>query len=91
MHGKQSDAEISADSLLLRNLPDKIKVGRYHSLAVTQDSLPQELRVTARTDDGEVMAVEHKDHPTFGVQFHPESIYTEHGKRMIETFVNSDY
>jgi anthranilate synthase component 2 len=50
--------------------------------------LPEELQVSARTEDGEVMAIRHRDYPVFGLQFHPESIYTEHGKRLIENFLN---
>ena len=65
-----------------------IQVARYHSLAVQRDSLPECLVVTAETEDGEIMAMRHKDYPVAGLQFHPESIYTQHGKRMIENFLN---
>ena len=65
-----------------------IKVARYHSLAVQEADLPECLRVLARTEDGEIMAMRHKEYPVVGLQFHPESIYTEHGKRIIENFVN---
>ena len=63
-------------------------MARYHSLAVLEDNLPEELKILARTDDGEIMAIRHRDYPVVGLQFHPESIYTEHGKRIIENFVN---
>jgi anthranilate synthase component 2 len=63
-------------------------VARYHSLAVQEADLPETLRVLARTDDGEIMAIRHKEYPVVGLQFHPESIYTEHGKRIVENFVN---
>ena len=60
----------------------------YHSLAIMEETLPDGLEIIAKTQDGEIMAVKHKDYPVVGLQFHPESIYTEHGKRMIENFVN---
>ena len=86
-HGKQS--LISHDgSSIFTGIDTPIKVARYHSLAVQSDDLPDCLRVLARTADGEIMAMRHKEFPVVGLQFHPESIYTEHGKRMIENFVN---
>ena len=57
-------------------------------LAIIEKTLPDCLEIIAKTQDGEIMAVKHKDYPVVGLQFHPESIYTEHGKRMIENFVN---
>ncbi len=83
MHGKTSVVETDAESRLFRRLPPKIRVARYHSLAVKEDTLPQELTVTARTEDGQVMAVEHTRYPVCGVQFHPESVLTEYGLEMI--------
>ena len=62
-------------------------VARYHSLAADVETIPDELRVTAVADDGEVMAVQHRDYPIFGVQFHPESIMTPDGRRMLENFI----
>ncbi|MCI7131348.1 MAG: aminodeoxychorismate/anthranilate synthase component II [Lachnospiraceae bacterium] len=86
-HGKQS--LISHDgSSIFAGIDTPIKVARYHSLAVQSRDLPDCLRVLARTQDGEIMAMRHKDYPVVGLQFHPESIYTEHGKRMVENFVN---
>ena len=86
-HGKQS--MISHDgSSIFTGIDTPIKVARYHSLAVQSENLPDCLRVLARTEDGEIMAMRHKEYPVVGLQFHPESIYTEHGKRMIENFVN---
>lgn len=86
-HGKQS--LISHDgSSIFNGIDTPIKVARYHSLAVQSDDLPDCLRVLARTADGEIMAMRHKEFPVVGLQFHPESIYTEHGKRMVENFVN---
>ena len=86
-HGKQS--EISHDGTgIFEGIPSPVKVARYHSLAVQEDDLPECLEVTARTADGGIMAIRHKEYPVVGLQFHPESIYTEHGKRMIENFIN---
>lgn len=87
MHGKSSMAALDADCPLFAGLPDRIQVARYHSLAADAGRLPDCLNVTARTDDGEVMAVRHSAHPTFGVQFHPESILTPDGKAIIENFL----
>ena len=86
-HGKQS--LITHDGTgIFRGIESPIQVARYHSLAVQKDSLPECLVVTAETEDGEIMAMRHKDYPVAGLQFHPESIYTQHGKRMIENFLN---
>lgn len=86
-HGKQS--EITHDGQgIFKGIDSPVRVARYHSLAVQKDSLPDCLLVTAETADGEIMAVRHKEFPVYGLQFHPESIYTEHGKRMIENFLS---
>lgn len=87
MHGKQSDVEFDTDSLLFRECPGKALVARYHSLAADADTMPEELMVTAVTADGEIMAVQHKEYPVYGVQFHPESIMTPDGKRMLKNFI----
>lgn len=86
-HGKQSTIEHDGTSVF-QGIETPIKVARYHSLAVYEEGLPDCLRVLARTDDGEIMAMRHKEYPVVGLQFHPESVFTEHGKRMIENFVN---
>ncbi len=86
-HGKQSLIEHSGSSLF-SGIDSPIQVARYHSLAVQQEDLPQCLDVLARTEDGEIMAIRHKEYPVVGLQFHPESVFTEHGKRIIENFVN---
>ena len=86
-HGKQSVIEHTGDSVFT-GIGNNIKVARYHSLAIMPDSLPDCLSVIAKTEDGEIMAVKHKESPVVGLQFHPESIYTEHGKRIIENFLN---
>ena len=87
--GKQSEV-IHNGSSIFEGIPSPVKVARYHSLAIIEGTLPDELEVIARTDDGEIMAVKHRKYPVVGLQFHPESIYTEHGKRMIENFVNGN-
>ena len=87
MHGKQSDCTIDEKSKLFSGLPGEIKVARYHSLAAQKDTLPEELRITAITKDGEVMAVEHTDYPIYGLQFHPESILTPDGRQILKNFM----
>lgn len=87
-HGKQSLIAHDTDGIF-EGINEPVKVARYHSLAVIEDTLPDCLQVTARTQDGEIMAMKHREYPIVGLQFHPESIYTEHGKRMIENFVNN--
>ncbi len=87
MHGKQSVVRFDPDCLLFRGCPDTAPVARYHSLAAGPDTIPGCLQITARTLDGEVMAVRHRDHPIFGVQFHPESIMTPDGKTMLNNFI----
>ena len=87
LHGKTSEITVlSENSVLFKNLPKKFKVMRYHSLYV--ENIPEELEVTARSEDGIVMAVEHKSKNIFGIQFHPESFFTEYGKNMIRNFLN---
>lgn len=87
MHGKTSTIAHEGAGLF-DGVPRRMEVGRYHSLAVDRASLPSSLRVTAWTeDDGEVMALAHAEHPTVGVQFHPESVLTPDGKRLLQNFV----
>ena len=87
MHGKQSEVRFDPQCPLFANCPPTAKAARYHSLAVDADTLPDCLRITARTTDGEVMAVQHKTYPIFGLQFHPESIMTPDGKQMLQNFI----
>ena len=89
MHGNQSDASSDTESLLFKGCPKKAKVARYHSLAADADTMPDCLKITATTDDGEIMAVEHKEYPIYGVQFHPESIMTPDGKQMLSNFIKA--
>ena len=88
MHGKQSDTKIDIASKIFCGMPSEIKVARYHSLAAEEETLPECLRITARTSDGEIMAVEHKEYEIFGLQFHPESIMTPEGKNILRNFIN---
>ena len=90
MHGKASKVELDTESTLFKGMDKTTTVARYHSLAADKDTIPDCLKVTARTDDGEVMAVEHREYPVFGVQFHPESILTPEGKVMLENFINNN-
>ena len=87
MHGKTS--RIAHDgSGIFEGVPSPLRVARYHSLVIRPDSLPPSLRVTARAlDDGEIMAVVHREHPVVGVQFHPESAATHYGYALIERFL----
>ena len=86
MHGKAS--EISTDRHgVFANLPERFNVIRYHSLAIERETLPSELTVSATTPDGEIMGVRHRSLPVEGVQFHPESILTEHGHAMLKNFL----
>ena len=87
MHGKQSVATLRGQSRIFAGLPDAIRVARYHSLAADPATVPPCLRVTAVADDGEIMAVEHEKFPIYGVQFHPESILTPDGRRIMENFI----
>ena len=87
MHGKKKLMYKTGESQLFKGLPDTFAAARYHSLAALKDTLPAELKVTAESEDGEVMAVEHTKYPVFGVQFHPESVMTPDGRVMIENFM----
>lgn len=87
MHGKQSNVRFDTDCPLFRGIPEVAPVARYHSLAADAETIPEELKIIARTADGEVMAVQHRDYPIYGVQFHPESIMTPDGKQMLQNFI----
>ena len=87
MHGRQSEVRFDRECPLFRDIPTAAPVARYHSLAADASTLPEELLVTAVADDGEVMAVQHRDYPIYGVQFHPESIMTPDGRQMLKNFI----
>jgi anthranilate synthase component 2 len=88
MHGKQSVVKFDKSCPLFKDCPDEALVARYHSLAADGSTMPDCLKETAVTDDGEVMAVQHREYPIFGVQFHPESIMTPDGKLILKNFIN---
>lgn len=87
MHGKTS--LITGDEKgVFKNIKKPVQVMRYHSLAVDKESLPEELEISAVADDGEIMGLRHKKYPVEGIQFHPESIMTPTGKRLLRNFIN---
>lgn len=88
MHGK-GDQVFHDGSTLFAGLPNPLHVGRYHSLIVDKDSICEPLRVTAWTQSGEIMAIEHAHYPVYGVQFHPESVLTEHGHGILQRFIGN--
>ena len=87
MHGKQSDVKFNTDCPLFNGCPETAPVARYHSLIADVNTIPEELKITALTTDGVVMAIQHKKYPIYGVQFHPESIMTPNGKQMLRNFI----
>lgn len=86
MHGKVSTIMHNND-ILFKNVPSPFTATRYHSLIVRRETCPDELEITAETEDGEIMALAHRNYPIRGVQFHPESILTSHGKQMLRNFL----
>lgn len=86
VHGKTSLITHSRRGIFA-GIPQGVMVTRYHSLILDQESIPEELEVTAATEDGTVMGIQHKEHPTFGLQFHPESIASECGMEMLSNFL----
>ena len=87
MHGKTSLIHHFGTGLF-EGLPNPFTATRYHSLVIAPSSLPEELRVTATSEDGEIMGVQHVEYPVHGVQFHPESVLTEHGYRLLDHFLH---
>jgi anthranilate synthase component 2 len=87
MHGKPSDIALDTDCPLFHGMSGVIQGARYHSLAAVEGTMPPELEITARTDDGEIMAVRRRGTETYGVQFHPESILTPDGKQILINFL----
>ncbi len=87
MHGKQSEVTLDTTCPLFLDMPKKIPAARYHSLAAMKKTIPDCLKITAETTDGEIMAVAHTKYPIFGVQFHPESILTPDGMKIISNFL----
>ncbi|HPD83699.1 MAG TPA: gamma-glutamyl-gamma-aminobutyrate hydrolase family protein, partial [Alphaproteobacteria bacterium] len=87
MHGKTSQMHHDGQSVF-KGLPTPFEATRYHSLSIEPESFPESLIVTAKTEDGVIMGLQHKDKPIHGVQFHPESIATQHGHAMIQNFLD---
>lgn len=87
MHGKVSPI-LHTGQGVFRGLPSPFKATRYHSLIIERDSLPTDLEITAETAEGEIMGIRHRTHPVQGVQFHPESILTEHGMQLLRNFLD---
>lgn len=87
MHGKLSWVYHSSDGLF-KGIPSPFQVTRYHSLVVSNHSFPSCLKITATTDQNEIMAIEHKEYPIFGVQFHPEAILTEYGMDLLKNWLS---
>ncbi len=86
MHGKTSEIFHNQRGIF-KGIPSPFKAVRYHSLVIDEKTLPENIEITARSDDNEVMAIEHKDYPIWGVQFHPESVLTDYGKKLLENFL----
>ena len=89
MHGKTSLLTDVADDIIFKGIKKPVQVARYHSLSVQESTLPEELEVTARSDDGEIMAMRHREYPIYGLQFHPESVMTPEGSAMIRNFLEA--
>ena len=87
-HGVSTPIKVNPEETLFNGLPDQIEVGRYHSWIVSQENLPESLQVTAEDEKGHIMALAHKTQDVRGVQFHPESVLTPQGEKMIENFLN---
>ena len=86
MHGKQSMVTLDTDCPVFKGMKKIIPAARYHSLAAVRETIPEELKITAETEDGEIMGVMHRDYPIYGVQFHPESILTPDGYEILKNF-----
>lgn len=87
MHGKQSQITVDLESALFQDMSSTIGAARYHSLSGLKETTPECLKIVASSDDGEIMAVEHREYPIFGLQFHPESILTPDGRQILENFL----
>lgn len=90
MHGKQSMIVVDEKEKLFQGIKEKILAARYHSLVLEEESIPECLKVIARADDGSIMAVRHKKYEVYGVQFHPESVLTPEGKKILENFLGGN-
>ena len=87
-HGVATPCHITADSPLFQGLSKDITIGRYHSWVVSREAFPECLEITAVSDEGQVMALQHRQMPIYGIQFHPESVLTPEGKEIIKNYIN---
>ena len=87
MHGKTSEITHTGEGIF-KDIPSPFIAVRYHSLVIDEKTLPKELKITARSEDCEIMGVQHVKYPVYGVQFHPESVLSEHGMKILENFLN---
>ena len=87
MHGKTSEITHTGEGVF-KGIPSPFTAVRYHSLVIDEKTLPKELKVTARSEDGEIMGVQHVRYPVYGVQFHPESVLSEHGMKILANFLD---
>ena len=87
MHGKSSIIKVDTTNPIFKGIEEKTAVARYHSLAAKKENLPECLKIIGESDDGEIMAISHKNYPVYGLQFHPESILTKEGKKIVENFL----
>ena len=85
-HGKRDEMIQCGSNVLFKGLPEKFPAARYHSLAAVRETIPEELKITAETEDGEIMGVMHRDYPIYGVQFHPEAVLTQYGHELLRNF-----
>ena len=88
MHGKYDNIDIDKDCPLFKGLSDKPVIGRYHSLVIDPNTLPESLKITATSEDGCIQGVMHKTRPVYGIQFHPESVLTPEGMTIIKNFLD---
>lgn len=89
VHGVATSTNVTVDDVLFRNIPQTLNVGRYHSWIVDAEGFPEELEITAQDASGHIMALRHRTYDVRGVQFHPESVLTEHGKTMIQNWLRN--
>ncbi len=88
MHGKKSVITADKNCPIFKGIDGEFEIARYHSLAAAADGFPECLKITAKTADGEIMSVQHEKFPVYGVQFHPESILTQHGEEILRNFLD---
>ena len=86
MHGKTSEITHTGEGIF-KGIPSPFTAVRYHSLVIEESSLPESFKITARSDDGEIMAIQHRNFPLFGVQFHPESVLSDYGMELLDNFL----